>query len=152
AGRLHANLTCETIALLLQHPDPSIRVAGCGCARAYPAITALLGELMVDVRRPVVEAAACALGRLGPAAGRPGLAALLETAAREGVMGAGSAVADERCLVLLGRIARSGSKLAPAALAALEDSDHPRAAKIRATIVEPKSPSAGVRSRAASQG
>jgi len=152
AGRLHANLTCETIALLLQHPDPSIRVAGCGCARAYPAITALLGELMVDVRRPVAEAAACALGRLGRTEARPVLAALLEKAPSEGVIEAASAVADERCLVLLGRIARSGSKLAPAALAALEDSDHPRAAKIRATIVEPKSPSAGVRSRAASQG
>jgi len=137
AGRLHANLTCKTIALLLQHPDPSVRAAGCGCARPYPAITTLLGELMVDLRRPVAEAAACALGRLGRVEARPLLAALLEKAPSEEVIEAASAVADERCLVLLGRIARSGSKLAPAALAALEDSDHPRAAKIRATIVPP---------------
>jgi hypothetical protein len=47
--------------------------------------------------------------------------------------------------VLLGRIARSASKLASAALAALEDSDHPRAAKIRAAIVAPRSASAGAR-------
>src|SRR5215510_10296187 len=58
AGGLHANLSTETVAMLLQHPDPGVRVAGCGCARPYPAITALLGELMGDLRRPVAEAAA----------------------------------------------------------------------------------------------
>jgi HEAT repeat protein len=152
AGRLHAHLSCESIAMLLQHADPSVRVAGCSCARPYPAITALLGELMVDARRPVDEAAACALGRWGRAEARPVLATLLETAPSEGVIEAAGAIADEHSLVLLGRIARSGSKLAPAALAALEDSDHPRAAKIRATIVPPGSASANALSKAASQG
>ena len=135
AGRLHANLSTEIVAMLLQHPDPGVRVAGCGCARPYPAITALLGELMGDLRRPVAEAAACALGRLGRAEARPALAALLERAPSEEAIEAAGAVADEPTLVLLGRIARSGSKLAPAALAALEGSDHPQAAKIRAKIV-----------------
>jgi hypothetical protein len=152
AGRLHANLSAETVARLLQHPDPSIRIAGCGCARPYPAITALLGELLLDPRRPVAEAAACALGRLGRTEARPVLAALLEKAPSEEVIEAASAVADERSLVLLGRIARSGSKLAPAALAALEDSDHPRAAKIRAAIVPARSASASAPSGAAPQG
>src|SRR5262249_2482539 len=133
AGRLHANLSSETVARLLQHPDPSIRIAGCGCARPYPAITALLRELMLDSRRPVAEAAACALGRLGRTEARPVLAALLDKAPSEEVIEAASTIADESTLVLLARIARSGSKLAPAALAALQDSDHPRAAKIRAT-------------------
>jgi len=150
AGRLHANLSTETVAMLLQHPDPGVRVAGCGCARPYPAITALLGELMGDLRRPVAEAAACALGRLGRAEARPALAALLERAPSEEAIEAAGAVADEPTLVLLGRIARSGSKLAPAALAAIEGSDHPHAAKIRATIV-PGSASASARSTAASQ-
>jgi hypothetical protein len=151
AGRLHANISAETVVMLLQHPDPSVRVAGCGCARPYPAITALLGELMVGQRRHVAEAAACALGGLGRAEARPVLAALLEKAPSEDVIEAAGAVADEPSLVLLGRIARSGSKLAPAALAALEGSDHPRAAKIRATIVPPRSTSASARSTAASQ-
>lgn len=151
AGRLHANLSAETVAMLLQHPDPGVRVAGCGCARPYPAITALLGELMGDPRRPVAEAAACALGRLGRTEARPALTALLERAPSEEVIEAAGAVADEPTLVLLGRIARSGSKLAPAALAALESSDHPHATKIRATIVPPGSASASARSTAASQ-
>ena len=146
AGRLHANLSSETLAMLLQHPDPSVRVAGCGCARPYPAITALLGELMVDPRRPVAEAAACALGRLARTEARPVLAVLLEKAPSEEVIEAASTVADEPTLVLLGRIARSGSKLAPAAMAALEDSDHPRAAKIRAKIATPISVSTNARS------
>jgi hypothetical protein len=141
AGCLHANLSSETVARLLQHPDPSIRITGCSCARPYPAITALLGELMLDSRRPVAEAAACALGRLGRTEARPVLAALLAKAPSEEVIEAASAVADESSLVLLARIARSDSKLAPAALAALEDSDHPRAAKIRATIVPARSAS-----------
>jgi HEAT repeat protein len=151
AGRLHANLSAETVAMLLQHPDPGVRVAGCGCARPYPAITVLLGQLMGDLRRPVAEAAACALGRLGRTEARPALAALLERAPSEEVIEAAGAVADEPTLVLIGRIARSGSKLAPAALAALEGSDHPHAAKIRATIVPPGSASASARSTAASQ-
>jgi HEAT repeat protein len=152
AGRLHANLSAETVARLLHDPDPGIRIAACSCARPYPAITALLGELMGDPRRPVAEAAACALGRLGRTEARPVLAALLEQAPSEEVIEAASAVADERSLVLFGRIARSGSKLAPAAMAALEDSDHPRAAKIRATIVAARSTSASAPTNVASQG
>jgi len=138
AGRLHANLSAETVAMLLQHPDPSVIAAGCGCARPYPAIIALLGKLMVDLRRPVAQAAICALGRLGRAEARPMLAALLEKAPSEEVIEAVSALAEEPSLVLLGRIARSRSKLASAALAALEGSDHPHAAKIMATIVPPR--------------
>jgi len=151
AGRLHANLSAETVAILLQHPDPSVRVAGCACARPNPAITALLGELMVDLHRPVAEAAACALGRLGRAEARPVLAVMLEKSPSEEVIEAAGAVADEPSLVLLGRIARSGSKLAPAALAALEGSDHPHAAKIRATILSPRPALASARSTTAAQ-
>ena len=41
-----------------------------------------------------------------------------------------SSIADEECAVLLGRIARSGSVLADAALISLENADHVRAAAI----------------------
>jgi hypothetical protein len=139
AGRLHANLSPESVAKLLQHPDPNVRAAACGCARPLPLIIALLGGLMAELHRPVAAAAACALGRLGRAEARPMLAALLERAPSEEVIEALGAVADESNMVLLGRIARSGSKLAPAALAALADIDHPRAAKIRAAVMPPMS-------------
>jgi hypothetical protein len=41
-----------------------------------------------------------------------------------------SSIADEECAVLLGRIARSRSDLADAALISLENIDHPRAVTI----------------------
>jgi HEAT repeat protein len=135
AGRLRANLPAEAVAKLLQHPNPSVRAAACGCARPLPPIISLLGELMADPHRSVAEAAACALGRLGRAEARPMLTALLEKAPSEEVIEALGAVADGSSMVLLGRIARSGSMLAPAALAALADIDHPRAAKIRAAAM-----------------
>ena len=135
ADRLHAHLLAETVAKLLQHADPNVRAAACGCARPLPLVIALLGELMADPHRPVAKAAACALGRFGRAEARPMLAALLEKAPSEEVIEAAGAVADESSMVLLGRIARSGSKLAPAALEALADLDHPRAAKIRAAVM-----------------
>lgn len=135
AGYLHAHLLAETVAKLLQHADPDVRAAACGCARPLPLIIALLGELMADLHRPVAEAAACALGRFGRAEARPMLAALLEKAPSKEVIEAAGGVADESSIVLLGRIARSESKLAPAALAALVDLDHPRAAKIRAAVM-----------------
>ena len=60
---------------------------------------------------------------------------MLEKAPSEEVIEAAGAAADESSMVLLGRIAQSGSKLAPAAWAALADLDHPRAAKIRAAAM-----------------
>ena len=133
AGRLHAHLLAETVAKLLQHADPNVLAVACACARPLPLVIALLGDLMADLHRPVAEAAACALGRFGRAEARPMLAALLGKAPSEEVIEAAGAVADESSL--LGRIARSGSNLAPAALAALADLDHPRAAKIRAAVM-----------------
>jgi hypothetical protein len=43
-------------------------------------------------------------------------------------------IADEECAVLLGRIARSRSVLADAALISLENTDHARAVAITAAI------------------
>jgi hypothetical protein len=134
AGRLHANLSADVVAELLQHLDPNVRAAACRCARPLPLIIGLLGELMADPDRPVAEAAACALGRLGRVEARSMLTALLERAPSEEVIEAAGGVADETSIVLLGRIARSGSKLATAALAVLAGIDHPRAAKIRAAV------------------
>jgi hypothetical protein len=45
------------------------------------------------------------------------------------------AIADEDCVILLGRIVRTQPALAGAALDALETVDHPRARQIVATII-----------------
>ena len=48
------------------------------------------------------------------------------------IIEAAVSVADEECVVLLGRIARTAPAFADAALEALESIDHPRAAAIAA--------------------
>jgi hypothetical protein len=50
------------------------------------------------------------------------------------VIDAVSSIADEECAVLLGRIARSSSALADAALISLSNIDHPRDVAIAVAI------------------
>ena len=50
------------------------------------------------------------------------------------VIEAAAAIADEECIVLLGRIARAGTGLADTALDALGGMDQPRAAALAAAI------------------
>ena len=69
-----------------------------------------------------------------PEATKLGLEGLLRDHRSEEVIDAISPIADEECAVLLGRIARSGSVLADAALASLENIDHARAVVIAAAI------------------
>ena len=75
--------------------------------------------------------AACALGRLG----RPEAAPLLKHALRQTpslrVIEAVAPVADEECVVLLGRLAREAPEdLAAAARDALEAVEHPLAVRL----------------------
>src|SRR5207302_6042715 len=99
-----------------------------------PELIALLVDLLDDLDRSVARSAACALGRLGRSEARPALLDLLRNGPSEDVIEAVSAIADEDCVVLLGRITRSTPSLAAAALDALESIDHPRAGAIAAGI------------------
>ena len=69
-------------------------------------------------------------GRTGEA--RPSLLRLLREAPSAAVIDSITAVADEECLVILGRIARTRPDLADAALAALDSIGSSRAVKIAA--------------------
>jgi hypothetical protein len=62
------------------------------------------------------------------------LAKLLRDEPSEEVIDAVSSIADEECMVQLGRIARTEPALSDAALNALEDIDQPRANAIAAKI------------------
>ena len=62
------------------------------------------------------------------------LAKLLRDEPSEEVIDAVSSVANEECVVQLGRIARTQPALCDAALNALEGSDHPRADTIATAI------------------
>jgi hypothetical protein len=91
-------------------------------------------DLLDDLNHAVARSAACALGQMGRTEARPMLASLLREGPSEDVIDAVSPVADEECIVLLGRIARSKPALSDAALDALESIDHHRASAVATAI------------------
>jgi hypothetical protein len=139
AAEIGSNIPSVVVVSLLRHPDPEIRASACRCARPGPEAIALMIELLGDLNGVVATAAACSLGRMGRIEGRPALALLLRQSPSIEAIDAASAVADEECLVLLGRIARTRPELAGAALVALENIDDPRAAQI-ATVIRKSRP------------
>jgi hypothetical protein len=134
AAQLGVGLPENMIVSLLQHEAPEIRAGGCRCARLSPAAIPLLTELLDDPDRVVAREAACALGRMGRTEDRPGLLRLLREAPSAAVIDSITAVADEECLVILGRIARTRPDLADPALATLESIGSSRAVKIAAPL------------------
>lgn len=134
AARLGARLPGDVVVSLLRHAVPDIRANACGCAHPWPDAMAELVELLRDRNGAVARAAACALGRIGRVEGRPSLLRLLRHDPSVEVIEAVGGIADEECVVLLGRIARTRPDLAEAALAALDGIDAPRAAKIAAAV------------------
>jgi HEAT repeat protein len=134
AARLGTVLSTGALCQLLRHPEPRIRADACRCARPLPEVILLLIDLLDDLDQSVATSAACALGRMGRIEARDRLKTLLRDDPSEEVIEAASPVADEACAVLLGRIARSGSVLADAALVSLENIDHARAVVITAAI------------------
>jgi len=134
AARLGAGLPGELVAPLLRDALSEVRAGACRVARPSPAVVPLLVALLDDLDRHVAQAAALALGRMGRGEARPALLRLLREAPSPAVVDAAIAVADEECLVILGRIARTQPDLADAALAALDSAESPRAATIAAAV------------------
>ena len=134
AAQLRASLPADVLLSLLRHADPDIRANACRCACRRPELIAAMIDLLEDLNRAVARSAACALGQMGRIEARPMLAGLLREEPSEEVIDAVSPVADEECMVLLGRIARSKPALSDATLNALENIDHERASAIAAAI------------------
>jgi HEAT repeat protein len=134
AARLGAKLTAGTVMELLRNDDPAIRADACRFAQASPDMVAQLRDLLDDFQRPVRMAAACALGLMGRNEVRPLLARYLREEPSAQLIDAVAPVADEECIILLGRIARTMPGLSAAALDALGSIDHPRASRIAAEI------------------
>jgi hypothetical protein len=131
AVRAAAALACRlppvSLLHLLQHNDPRVRAAACRCTRPHAQVVPLLLDLLHDLQGAVAVAAACALGRAGRIEARPLLARLLREEPTAEVIDAVSPVADEDCIVQLGRIARTNLELSPAAIEALDLIDNDRA-------------------------
>jgi HEAT repeats len=134
AARLGAKLPTGTVLELLRHDDPRVRTDACGLTRASQEMLAQLRDLLDDLQRPVRMAAACALGLMGRDEVRPLLASYLREDPSAQLIDAVAPVADEECVILLGRIARTMPALSQAVLDALDEIDHPRAARIAADI------------------
>jgi hypothetical protein len=135
AAQLRSTLPADVLRSLLRHPSPGIRANACRCARRSPELISVMIDLLSDLNQAVARSAACALGQMGRSEARSMLARLLREQPTEEVIDAVSSIADEECLVALGRIARSASPLSAAALGALEGIDHPRANAITAAAV-----------------
>lgn len=134
AARLRAILSADTLQLLLRHPEPSIRADACRCARPLPNLIGMLIDLLNDGEKIVARSAACALGAMGRIEARPMIKHLLRHAPSQDVIEAAVSIADEECVVLLGRIARAVPGLADRALDSLDAIDHPRAEMVAASI------------------
>ena len=134
AARLGSTLSPDALRRLLRHAEPGIRAEACRCARPSPDVILILIDLLDDLDRGVAMSAASALGRMGRSEARPILKGLLRDDPSEEIIDAVSSIADEECAVLLGRIARSRSGLADAALVGLENIDDLRAATIAAAV------------------
>ena len=134
AARIGSTLPSDILRSLLRHPDPAIRASGCGCARRRPELISVMIDLLDDLNRGVARSAACALGQIGRSEARPMLAKLLREEPSEEVIDAVSSIADEECMVQLGRIARTEPALSDAALNALEGIDQPRANAIATAV------------------
>jgi HEAT repeat protein len=139
AVRLGPKLPAATVMELLRHDDPQIRADACRFAQPSPDAVAQLRDLLDDLRPPVRMAAACALGLMGCNQVRLLLARYLREEPSAQIIDAVAPVANEECIVLLGRIARTMPELSAAALNALDAIDHPRASRIAAEISVPSS-------------
>jgi HEAT repeat protein len=134
AAQLRAVLSVDVLRVLLRHAEASVRANACRCVRPSPELVALMVGLLGDLDPTVARSAACALGHMGKIEARPLLKSLLRKAPTEDVIDAVASIADEECVVLLGRIARAIPTLADLALVSLENIDEPRAGAIAAAI------------------
>jgi hypothetical protein len=130
AAQLGSHLHTDTVLALLRHANPAIRRNACRLARPAPDVITTLVDLLGDLRRDIGIEAACALGRMGRAEAAPLLRQALRQAPSLRVIEAVPPIADEECIVLLGRIAHASPDLAAAAYDALEAIEAPLATRL----------------------
>jgi HEAT repeats len=138
AAQLDSELPAAVVLGLLRHSDRSVRAAACRCVRSWPEAVPILVDLLDDLNSDVSGSAACALGRLGRPEARPVLVRLLRMAPSPEVIDAVAPVADEDCVVLLARIARTKPGIDSVARDALDRIDYPLATRVLAALTGPQ--------------
>ena len=134
SAQMGTKLPFGTVAELLRHDDPQVRADACRCIRAWPEAVPRLRDLLDDLHVEVRQAAACALGRIGRAEIRALLVGYLREDPSVELIDAIAPIADDECVVLLGRVARTEPRLSEAALDALLSIGNPRAKQVAATV------------------
>jgi hypothetical protein len=134
AACLQSRLPAEIVLDLLRNDLPEIRAGACACTGTSPQASPLLIELLADHHAEVRAAAALALGRIGRPEGRAHLLLLLRREPSEEIVEAIAAVADEECVVVLGRVARAHPALRAVILDALACIAVPRAQTVAAAL------------------
>jgi hypothetical protein len=130
AARLGSDLPSHIVRQLLAHADWRVRANACRCARSAPGTISVLGGLLDDSNGEVKAAAACALDRMGDPNALPLLSRMLRDAPSAAVIDAVARVADEDCIILLGRLVHTKHTLSTDAREALDSIDHPLAARV----------------------
>ena len=134
AAGLRARLPAAMLLELLHHQDARIRSDGCRCSHDCRAAIPRIRDLLDDLHPEVRTAAACALGQMGHSEARAFLARCLRETPSAEVIDGITGIADEECMILLGRIARTVPSLTEPVLDALDAIGHPRAVKIAADV------------------
>jgi hypothetical protein len=134
AARMGIKLPFGTVAELLRHDDPQVRADACRCTRASPEAVPLLRELLDDLHPEVRRAAACALGHMGRAEVRALLVGYLRAEPSVELVDAIAPIADDECIILLGRVARTEPGFSEAALDALLSIGNTRADQVAAAV------------------
>jgi hypothetical protein len=130
AAMLGARLPAMTLIELMADLDASVRAAACACVGQQLGLVPQLLELAHENASEVRTAAACALGRMGRREALPTLTRLLREDPCAAVIDAVATVADEDCVILLGRIARTRPDLAELIEDNLAVIAHPRARQL----------------------
>jgi hypothetical protein len=131
AAQLGSHLPPAIVVSLLRHPVPAVRGDACRLARRGPEVVTTLTDLLGDLNHNVHIEAACALGHMSRPEALPVLKRALRAAPNAQVIAAVPPIADEECIVVLGRLARGPAKeLAAAAIEALETVEHPVAKRL----------------------
>ena len=137
ASQAGARLPSNMVLTFLSHRDERIRTAACAFATSDFKIIQCLLECRHDENGDVRSAAMLALGRSGRDEARPWLMSQLRDRPTAEVIDAVASVADEDCIILLGRIARTKPDLCADALEALAINDHPTASMLLAQLQGP---------------
>jgi hypothetical protein len=130
AVTLRCRLSVEIHLALLRHADPEMRAIACGLPLPRTGVDATLIGLLTDLDANVRAASACALGRSGRSEAMGVLKNILRRAPTQAVIEAIAPIADQECIVLLGRLARTQTALKDMALEALAQIDDPMAVKL----------------------